>query len=29
LDEAVRLGGDPRVIAAQRRELARRTSEHP
>ncbi len=29
LDEAARLGGDPRVIAAQRRELARRTSPHP
>jgi len=30
LDEATRLGGDPRVIAAQRRELAgRRTSPHP
>jgi Flp pilus assembly protein TadD len=29
LDEAVRLGGDPRIIAAQRRELARRTSERP
>jgi len=29
LDEAARLGGNPRVIAAQRRELARRTSEHP
>jgi Flp pilus assembly protein TadD len=29
LDEAARLGGDPRVIAAQRRELARRTSAHP
>jgi Flp pilus assembly protein TadD len=29
LDEAARLGGSQRVIAAQRRELARRTSEHP
>lgn len=29
LDHAARLGGDPRVIAAQRRELARRTSPHP
>lgn len=29
LDRAARLGGDPRVIAAQRRELARRTSPHP
>lgn len=29
LDEAVRLGGDPRVVAAQRQELARRTSAHP
>jgi Flp pilus assembly protein TadD len=29
LDEAARLGGDPRVVAAQRRELARRTSAHP
>jgi Flp pilus assembly protein TadD len=29
IDEAARLGGDPRVIAAQRRELARRTSPHP
>jgi tetratricopeptide (TPR) repeat protein len=29
LDEATRLGGDPRVISAQRRELARRTSAHP
>jgi tetratricopeptide (TPR) repeat protein len=28
LDEAARLGGSPRVIAAQRRELARRTSPH-
>ena len=28
LDEAQRLNGDPRVIAAQRRELARRTSPH-
>jgi Flp pilus assembly protein TadD len=28
LDEAERLGGDPRVIGAQRRELARRTSNH-
>jgi cellulose synthase operon protein C len=28
LDEAVRLGGDPRVVAAQRRELQRRTSPH-
>ncbi len=29
LDHAARLGGDPRVIAAQRRELSRRTSPHP
>ncbi len=29
LDEAARLGGEARVIAAQRRELARRTSPHP
>jgi Flp pilus assembly protein TadD len=29
LDAAVRLGGDPRVVAAQRQELARRTSAHP
>jgi tetratricopeptide (TPR) repeat protein len=29
LDEAARLGASPRVIAAQRRELARRTSAHP
>jgi tetratricopeptide (TPR) repeat protein len=29
LDEAERLGGDRRVIAAQRRELTRRTSPHP
>lgn len=29
LDEAKRLGGDGRVIAAQRRELERRTSSHP
>lgn len=29
LEEATRLGGDPRVIAAQRRELARLTSGHP
>lgn len=29
LQEAARLGGDPRVLAAQRRELARRTSAHP
>jgi cellulose synthase operon protein C len=29
LDEAVRLGASPRVVAAQRRELARRTSSHP
>lgn len=29
LDEAARLGGDRRVVAAQRRELARRTSTHP
>jgi Flp pilus assembly protein TadD len=28
LDEAERLNGDPRVIAAQRRELTRRTSPH-
>jgi hypothetical protein len=26
LDEAARLGGDPRVVAAQRRELSRRAS---
>lgn len=29
LEEAARLGGDPRVVAAQRKELARRTSAHP
>jgi len=29
LDEAERLGGDPRVVGAQRRALARRTSAHP
>lgn len=29
LERAARLGGDPRVIAAQRSELARRTSPHP
>jgi Flp pilus assembly protein TadD len=29
LDEAARLGGDPRVVTAQRKELARRTSAHP
>ena len=29
LDEAERLGGDPRVVSAQRRELSRRTSAHP
>jgi tetratricopeptide (TPR) repeat protein len=29
LDEAERLGGDPRVVGAQRRELSRRTSNHP
>jgi cellulose synthase operon protein C len=29
LDEAERLGGDPRVVSAQRRELRRRTSPHP
>jgi Flp pilus assembly protein TadD len=29
LDEAERLGGDPRVVSAQRRELRRRTSNHP
>lgn len=29
LEQAERLGGDPRVIRAQRRELARRTSAHP
>jgi len=29
LDEAARLGGSPAVVAAQRRELARRTSAHP
>jgi tetratricopeptide (TPR) repeat protein len=29
LDEAARLGGDPRVVSAQRAELARRTSAHP
>lgn len=28
LDEAARLGADPRVVAAQRRELSRRTSPH-
>jgi tetratricopeptide (TPR) repeat protein len=28
LDAAARLGGDARVVAAQRRELSRRTSEH-
>ena len=28
LEEAERLGGDPRVVAAQRRELTRRTSNH-
>lgn len=28
LEEAEHLGGDPRVIAAQRRELTRRTSNH-
>jgi cellulose synthase operon protein C len=28
LDEAERLGGNPRVVSAQRRELARRTSAH-
>jgi hypothetical protein len=28
LDEAERLGGDRRVVAAQRRELTRRTSNH-
>jgi tetratricopeptide (TPR) repeat protein len=28
LDEAERLGGEPRVVAAQRRELARRTSHY-
>lgn len=29
LDEAERLGGDRRIVSAQRRELARRTSPHP
>ena len=29
LDEAERLGGDPRIVSAQRRALARRTSNHP
>lgn len=29
LDEAARLGASPRVVAAQRRELERRTSAHP
>ena len=29
LDEAARLGGDPRVVSAQRKELARRTFAHP
>lgn len=29
LDEAERLGGDARVVGAQRRELLRRTSAHP
>ena len=29
LDEAARLGASPRVVALQRRELARRTSAHP
>lgn len=29
LDEATQLGADPRVVAAQRRELARRTPPHP
>jgi len=29
LDEAERLGGDPRIVSAQRRALARRTSAHP
>lgn len=29
LDEAARLGASPRVVAAQRRELLRRTSAHP
>lgn len=29
LDEAERLGGNARVVGAQRRELARRTSTHP
>jgi tetratricopeptide (TPR) repeat protein len=29
LDEAARLGGDRRVVTAQRRELTRRTSTHP
>ena len=28
LEEAARLGGDPRVVSAQRKELARRTSAH-
>lgn len=29
LDEATRLGGNPKVVAAQRAELVRRTSAHP
>ncbi len=29
IEEAVRLGASPRVVAAQRRELSRRTSSHP
>jgi Flp pilus assembly protein TadD len=29
LDEAARLGADPRVVSAQRRELGTRTSPHP
>jgi tetratricopeptide (TPR) repeat protein len=29
LDEAARLGGDPRVVSAQRAERARRTTAHP
>jgi tetratricopeptide (TPR) repeat protein len=29
LDEAARLGGDPQVVSAQRKELARRTFAHP
>lgn len=29
LDDAARLGGNPKIVAAQRAELARRTSAHP